>query len=139
MLRILETMTLVRCRLGATMCVKTVNSGVVLIGLCLGACLSPTLPLPPPDAPENIGLSDDGVWEVRGLVTPGATVLVKNLATGQIVGAEDQDADGRYFIRVPGEMCDAAEVTELFDSTTTAETFFILETTVNSQTQGDCE
>jgi hypothetical protein len=105
----------------------------------LAACLSPTLPLPPPEEPDTIGLSADGVWEVRGLCTPGAVVLVQNLATGLIWGVEDKDGDGHYFVRVEGELCDPADVSELFGTTTSDGTFFLLETRISGLAQGECE
>lgn len=106
---------------------------------CLAACLSPTLPLPPPEAPDAIGLSDEaGVWEVRGTNTPGSVVLVKNLNTGVIAGAEDKDSDGRYFVRIAGSLCDGAEVYEIIGTDTSGTTFFLLEGLVNGEPSGDC-
>lgn len=108
--------------------------------LAFAACLSPTLPLPPPEEPDSVGLSGDpNIWEVRGQCTPGALVLIQNLATGNIVGVEDQDADGRYLIRVEGQTCDPAEVSEIIGSSSSDETFFLLEPRINGLPQGDCD
>jgi len=117
------------------------NRCALLLLAGLGACLSPTLPLPPPDEPENItaDANEAGVFRVSGLCTPGSLVLVQNLATGLIWGLEDDDADGRYSIRVDGELCDPAEVSEIVGSTTSDTTFFILESRVNGLPQGECE
>lgn len=111
-----------------------------LLGIIgLAACLSPTLPLPPPEQPDAISQStDEGVWEVRGSNTPGSVVLVKNINTGLISGVEDQDSDGRYFLRVDGDPCDGAEVYEIIGSDTSDTTFFLLETVVNGVPAGDC-
>jgi hypothetical protein len=112
-----------------------------LLAVCagLGACLSPTLPLPPPEEPDAISASDEeGVWEVRGSNTPGAVVLVKNLNTGVIAGSEDKDGDGRYFIRIAGSLCDGAEVSEIIGDDTSDSTFFLLEDVVNGEPAGDC-
>jgi hypothetical protein len=111
-----------------------------LLGLALlaPACLSPTLPLPPPEEPDSVELADDGVWHVRGSCTSGALVLVQNLATGAIDGIEDKDADGRYFLRVPGELCDPAEVFEVIDNDTSDRTPFLLEPTLNGLPTGEC-
>jgi hypothetical protein len=105
------------------------------------ACLSPTLPLPPPEEPTSIGLSstDEGVWDVRGQCTPGAVVLIKNLGTGVIAGTEDDDADGRYFVRVEGEQCDRAEVWQIIDDDATDSTFFILQPLSNGVADETCQ
>jgi hypothetical protein len=98
------------------------------------ACLSPTLPLPPPEAPTGVtASSDDGFWDVRGQCTPGAVVLVKNLATGVIAGTEDDDADGRYFVRIEGELCDPAEVSEIVEDESSDATYFVLQPVTNSE------
>lgn len=103
-------------------------------------CLSPTLPLPPPDEPENIAFDEElGGWQVRGACQPGATVLVKNLATGLITGVDDQRAIGRYFVLVEGEPCDRMEVSQLVDGETSSATGFVLEERVNGLTvAGSC-
>jgi hypothetical protein len=110
---------------------------VGLVGV--SACLSPTLPLPPPETPDAVGASvDAGVWEVRGSCTPGATVLIRNVNTGVISGTEDKNNDGRYFIRVDAEACDGAEVFEIVDTTTSDASFFLIEPTTNGVGDGSC-
>ena len=108
----------------------------VLLGLgvtATAACVSPTLPLPPPDAPDSIGLSTEaGMWDIRGSSTPGAVVLIKNLSTGRIYGSEDRDSDGRYFVQVQAEECDAAEVWELIGDHISDSSFFVIEPIANS-------
>ena len=106
----------------------------------LVACLSPTLPLPPPEAPDSVGLGEEeGVFHVRGSCTPGALVLVQNLRSGLIWGIEDKDADGRYSIRVEGKTCDPAQVRETIGSDTSDATFFILEVFSNGTPDGECQ
>lgn len=111
---------------------------LLLSSLGLVGCLSPTLPVPPPDEPENIGLAEDGLWDVRGHCTPGAVVLVKNLDTGIITGVEDRDANGQYFLRVEGALCDRAEVWEIIDDDVSGRTFFTLEPKVDGLATGAC-
>jgi hypothetical protein len=110
----------------------------VAIALSLGACLSPTLPLPPPEQPDGIAQTEPGMWDVRGSNTPGSVVLVKNLNTGVIAGIEDKDADGRYLVHVEGDLCDAAEVYEIIGNDTSDSTFFVLEDVVSGEPVGDC-
>ncbi len=105
----------------------------------LAGCLSPTLPLPPPEQPDSIGLSADvGEWSVRGSCAPGAVVLVRNLETGVISGTEDKDSDGRYLVRVEANKCDSAEVFQLLDNDVSDGTFFIVESLVNGEPGGNC-
>ncbi len=114
--------------------------GSLLVASTSG-CLSPTLPLPPPEEPDAISESGtaDGFWEVRGTCTPGARVLVKNLATGVIAGTDDKDHDGHYFIRIEAEICDAAELYEVVGNSTSDGTFFVIQPQVNGQPDDSCQ
>jgi len=104
----------------------------------MAACLSPTLPLPPPDEPESIQIAAvDGMWDVRGNCSPGAVVLVENVATGEIFGTEDRDYDGEYFVRVAADTCDVGEIYELLDSNVSATTVFVFEPVTNGVAEGD--
>ena len=102
-----------------------------------GACLSPTLPLPPPAEPDQITLSETGTWDVRGGCTAGSTVLIQNVSTGVIFGAEDKDFNGRYFVQVEGEACDVAELIEISDSHVSSPTYFVLEPVTTSVPDSD--
>lgn len=100
-----------------------------LLGMALlgspWSCVSPTLPLPPPDEPSHIAeTGTDGLWDVRGTCTVGAIVLIKNDRTGQIVGYEDEQLHGRYQLELPAERCDPAQVFELIDDALTEGTTF---------------
>jgi hypothetical protein len=114
--------------------------GLAGLTACLGTgCLSPTLPVPPPDAPEHISLGADGMFELRGSCTPGALVLVKNLDNGTISGVEDRDANGRYFLRLAAEICSRAEIWEVIDDDVSGRTFFVLEPKIAGEPSGDCD
>jgi hypothetical protein len=106
----------------------------------VSGCLSPTLPLPPPAAPDFIDQNvDESLWSLRGSCTPGAVVLIKNLATGQISGIEDIDADGRYFIAIEAEECDVAQLWEIVGSESSkAASFVITDTTPSEGTGSNC-
>ena len=105
----------------------------------LAACLSPTLPLPPPEEPAHISQSlQTGEWEVRGRCTPGALVLVKNVDTGEVVGLEDRNEDGQYLIRIAADACASGEVNELLDDELSDTTGFVFETVIDGEPQGDC-
>ncbi|WP_437821768.1 hypothetical protein [Sorangium sp. So ce1078] len=79
------------------------------ISLLAGAaCLSPTLPLPPPEPADTMRPSADqeGVWEISGNCTPGARVSVFNERTQRGVIEEDTDENGRYHLEIEAELCD---------------------------------
>ena len=102
------------------------------------ACLSPTLPLPPPEAPDNIAQTSDGVWEIRGECTAGARVLIKNEHTGAIVGFDDEQFQGRYKVELPAERCDAATLSEVVYDEATVATWFIVREVVGGVPQAEC-
>ncbi|MCC6523934.1 MAG: hypothetical protein IT373_14845 [Polyangiaceae bacterium] len=98
------------------------------------ACLSPTLPLPPPEAPDYLtAAAEPGVWRIGGTATAGAMVLVRNERTGVIVGVED--ADGSYLVTVEAERCDTASVFEVLGTHASESTYFIVRETVNGVPQ----
>lgn len=114
-------------------------AGPLILGLIAPACLSPTLPLPPPESPSSIGMSvEEGVWDIRGTCTPGATVLIENLQTGVIAGRRDDDNDGRYFIPIRASLCDSATVSEVVGSNTSEGSFFMIEPVENGLSQNTC-
>src|SRR5436190_1261553 len=77
------------------------------------SCLSPTLPLPPPDVPDSIYPGDDADhWVVSGHCEEGASVIVENETTGRIAGFADRDKTGRYSVVIEGKECDNANVKE---------------------------
>ncbi len=91
------------------------------------SCLSPTLPLPPPSAPEAIQPSEDGTeWTVSGYCTVGATVTVLNEKTGRGVVVEDLDRTGHYVVVLAGTKCDLASVTEEVGDEESSDTTFVL-------------
>ena len=72
---------------------------VIALGLALlvpSACLSPTLPLPPPDRPDTIeGPDTDGNVRLSGTVPPNGVVYALNSATD--IGAFQRTReDGHY-------------------------------------------
>lgn len=55
------------------------------LGVVVPACLSPTLPLPPPDAPSVEDLKN-GYFRLQGALPVYGTVLVRNQRTHHIDG-----------------------------------------------------
>ena len=120
------------------------RSWLAMLFVAASGCLSPTLPLPPPEAPTSV-VQDTTVagaagaatrWLVRGGATPGAVVLVRNTATGRIFGVEDVNHDGRYTVAVDATECDLAEVWELVGDITSERTGFIVAPTSNGVVDG---
>jgi hypothetical protein len=117
--------------------VRVFRRAALLALVVVTGCLSPTLPLPPPEAPLTITESSttdaDGVstWLVRGTCSPGAIVLVENLDTGRIQGIEDDDGDGRYTLALDAKRCARAEVWQLFDDIQSTRTGFLVAPTTN--------
>lgn len=100
---------------------------VALAALGMPSCLSPTLPLPPPDAPSTIsaGTTPD-TWEVFGDCTAGAIVTVFNENTGKGVVVEDRAQAGVYHVTIEGTQCDLAWVREQRSDGDTPPTTFVL-------------
>jgi hypothetical protein len=103
------------------------------------SCLSPTLPLPPPDEPTSIQpTGEPGLWDVQGFCTAGAMVLIRNERTGIITGTEDRGHTGRYQMQLAAERCDLATVFEAFDDTITGGTSFLVRELSGGVAQTDC-
>ena len=85
------------------------SAALLLCALSASGCLSPTLPLPPPEVdtifePQNAG---DG-WTISGTCTKGALVTVFNEQTGRGVVVEDRDLDGKFTVLLDATKCDLA-------------------------------
>lgn len=65
---------------------------VATASLALGACLSPTLPLPPPDRPDVSSPDANGLVRIQGVASANAEVIAWNhssdLLAGQITGSD---------------------------------------------------
>ena len=109
-----------------------------LLAICgaLGAgCLSPTLPLPPPEEPNTIaqGACNGDVceWQIEGDIDPGNTVLITNTVSGSIAGEQDVD-DGHYRVPLPGRLCDLVSIAQQNDvGERSAERTFVLQPRAN--------
>ena len=93
----------------------------------LGAsCLSPTLPLPPPDV-ESVQDAGRGQWTVAGSCIPGAVVSVFNDKQGQGVLFEDSDHQGRFVVTLTADLCDSAWVSQVSGTQVSTEVRFVVE------------
>jgi hypothetical protein len=78
---------------------------VAIGGLFAPACLSPTLPLPPPSRPVIEGPDERGNVTLSGNVMPEAEVYAHNTETDRIDG-QLTGPDGAYSIVVAAEVGD---------------------------------
>jgi hypothetical protein len=106
------------------------------------SCLSPTLPLPPPEQPDVIRPSAmiAGSWEVSGTCLVGAIVTVFNEQTGRGVVIEDRNNSGRYRVDIAADLCDLAWVSQELNQETSARTTFVMQerTAAGLADAGDC-
>ena len=105
----------------------TVLALAALSTLAASSCLSPTLPLPPPEVPSSITAgADPGTWDVSGDCDYGALVTVFNETTGRGVVVEDRARVGVYRVTLEGAKCDAAWVRqEVGGEESTSQTFVL--------------
>lgn len=78
-------------------------------GLCLLSCLSPTLPLPPPDRPDVTAPDESGLVRLQGVAAPDAEVIAWNHETNLIAGQVTGD-DSRYDFTMAAEANDFIEL-----------------------------
>lgn len=79
------------------------------LGLAAVACLSPTLPLPPPSRPTVEGPNQQGLVTLDGNVEGDATVFAANMRSGEIRG-QFTGPDGHYRFDIPAEIGDELEL-----------------------------
>lgn len=92
------------------------------------ACLSPTLPLPPPEKPDVIeNDASTGFWTISGDCNAGAIVMVFNENTGEGAVIEDRDGNGRYKVTIKGDLCDMGWVKQESGLDTSSRTTFTIE------------
>ncbi len=78
-------------------------------GLCLLGCLSPTLPLPPPNRPDVSSPDAEGFVRLQGVAAPQAEVIAWNHRTDLIAGQVTGD-DSRYDFQIKAEASDVIEL-----------------------------
>ncbi|HLM74656.1 MAG TPA: hypothetical protein VK459_18240 [Polyangiaceae bacterium] len=79
-----------------------------LTALLFSACLSPTLPLPPPDVNSMHQAQTAGYWTVSGTCNTGAIVTVFNERTGKGAVVEDRENTGFFSVVIEADPCDLA-------------------------------
>jgi hypothetical protein len=93
----------------------------------LGAsCLSPTLPLPPPDV-ETIQQAGPTQWTIAGPCLPGAIVSVFNDTRNEGVLVEDTARLGKFVVTLDADECDVGWVSQVLGTEASAQTPFVVE------------
>lgn len=93
----------------------------------LGAsCLSPTLPLPPPDV-ESIQQAGTTHWTIAGTCIPGAVVSVFNDTQNQGVLIEDTAQQGKFVVTLVADECDVGWVSQVVGTETSGQVAFVVE------------
>ena len=93
----------------------------------LGAsCLSPTLPLPPPDV-ESIQQAGPTQWTIAGSCLPGAIVSVFNDTRNQGVLVEDTTQLGKFVVTLDADECDVGWVSQVVGAETSGQASFVVE------------
>jgi hypothetical protein len=93
----------------------------------LGAsCLSPTLPLPPPDV-ESIQQAGPKQWTIAGTCLPGAVVSVFNDTQSQGVLVEDTAQAGKFVVTLDADECDVGWVSQVLGTEASAQVSFVVE------------
>ncbi len=75
-------------------------AALAVFAIFVASCLSPTLPLPPPQV-ETVATTSDGQWQVSGSCLPGALITVFNTKTAHGVVVEDTANAGFYSAVIP--------------------------------------
>ena len=81
----------------------------LLAGLCLASCLSPTLPLPPPDRPDVSASDENGLVRIQGIAAPKSQVIAWNHANNVLAG-QVTDASSRYDFTIQAQANDFIEL-----------------------------
>ena len=99
-----------------------------VVSIVGGGCLSPTLPIPPPDPPDSMHPTTTGHWQIAGDCAPGARITVLDERTGRGAVVEDLTRTGRYVVDIEAEACDPAWVMQEVAEERSGQTGFVIGT-----------
>ncbi len=106
-----------------------------LVAFAAQGCLSPTLPLPPPEEPDVVQQETGGNWLVAGACADHALVSIFNRNTG--AGVITTCTHGTYAKTLQGQKCDDCFVSqETEDGEQSSETEFLLQKTAGGTPSG---
>lgn len=108
----------------------------VASALATTSCLSPTLPLPPPDVDTSTEAADGQRWIITGTCTPGALVTLLNDETGLGAVYEDRLESGHFTIEIEAQKCDRAWVAQQHGTDDSSRYVFVIDTISVDQPSG---
>lgn len=82
---------------------------LVVVPVALASCLSPTLPLPPPDRPSVSSPDQNGLVRIQGVASPRVEVIAWNHNNGLIAG-QVTGSDAHYDFTLRGDVHDLIEL-----------------------------
>ena len=100
----------------------------------VAGCLSPTLPLPPPEEPGSIS-NADSEWTIVGTCIEGAEVVGYNEATGRGAVYLDREGTGVYTLTIEAAECDTLVLKQLLGDEASDETRVVLTETLDGVAQ----
>ena len=111
---------------GSVVSMRVWRRRLAILALGFAGCLSPTLPLPPPEEPNTISALSDGSWELDGDCLEGAQVIAINEETGRGVVFVDRENTGRYSLVIDGEPCDVIILSQVVSDEASGEVRTVL-------------
>lgn len=90
------------------------------------SCLSPTLPLPPPNRPTIEGPDSAGNVTLSGSALPGANVYADNLVTGASAGQMADPQTGYYSFKVAAQVGDDMDLFYVYQSESSNKLYFTI-------------
>ena len=109
---------------------------VVLLGVAV-SCLSPTLPLPPPDRPTIEGPDSSGNVTLSGITLRGANVYSDNLVTGASAGQKADTQTGAYKFKIPAQVGDDMVLFYRYESESSNRLYFTIPNPVRTTNLAD--
>jgi len=94
--------------------------------VAVSSCLSPTLPLPPPNQPDVQGPDAAGNVTLSGQVIRGANVYANNLNSGASAGQKSDSQTGQYRFKIAAAVGDQMEFFYIYDSVSSDRTYFTI-------------
>ena len=101
------------------------------------SCLSPTLPLPPPNRPTIEGPDSTGNVTLSGRVLPGANVYADNLVTGVSAGQKSDPQTGEYRFNIAAQVGDDMVLFYEYDSVFSDRLYFTVPNPIRNTGLGD--